>query len=141
MVTPKAIICVGNRLMPDDNLGPLVYDFLADSVLPSDVTLIDGGLRGLDLLADLEGRRRVVFADALDADQSPGPVVLDGYEVAASAWGFGHSAGLPYLLGALPYGVTAPPASVVVGAPAPAGAAMVGRVARQCLALVDHDST
>lgn len=134
-----AIIGVGNRLMPDDNLGPRVHDLLAESDLPSDVALIDGGLRGLDLWPEMEGRRRVVFADALTEGVSSGVAVFDGQDLATMASAFGHGAGLPYLLGALPYMVASPPESVVVGAPAPAGEETVRIVARHCLAMINHD--
>lgn len=98
------IICIGNRLVADDDFGPRVYDCLAAAPLPADVHIVDGGLAGLDLLRHLENCRCAVFVDAVDGFAGPGElVVLSGDEVARqSTGGFDHGAGLPYLLRVLP---------------------------------------
>lgn len=138
-----AIICVGNRFAPGDAVGCRVYDRLAGRPLPEDVALFDGGLCGLDLVHLVEGRRRVVFADAVTGMAATGAVVvLDGAEVAALAQRYGHSAGLPYLLHLLPRICPAPvPEILVVGAEtaldAAGGidAAVVEALAARCLEL------
>ena len=97
--------------------------------------LIDGGLKGLDLWPELDGRRRVVFADALEGGVAGGSgvTVLSDSEVMTGAGGFGHGAGLPYLLGMLPHVAALPPETAVVGAPGPALPETVAAVAARCL--------
>ena len=68
------IIGVGNPLCTDDGLGiHFVHRLqgLAES-LPSGVEIVDGGTGGLDLLPFMEGKRRVIFVDAMDAGEEPG---------------------------------------------------------------------
>ncbi len=98
------IICVGNRFVDSDSIGPRVYDSLARREIPEDVSLIDGGLMGLDLLRFVEGARCVIFVDALNGFAPPGrPVVLD-HRRALEGWPamYGHDGGLEYLLRMLP---------------------------------------
>lgn len=113
-----AIICLGNRLAPGDDLGCRVFDQLSDMSLPADVALIDGGLCGLDLLYLIEGKQRVVFADAVTGMAAHDEiVVLDRAGVAAYAANYGHGAGLPYLLHLLPKVCRSPlPEIALVGA-------------------------
>jgi hydrogenase maturation protease len=136
MDRPARIICVGNRHVPGDDLGPRVHDLLAVSPLPGGVELVDGGLRGLDLLRTVEGAGRAVFVDAVAGFAPPGEVVTLGREVVAAlaegAWG--HAAGLPHLFHLLPRvcdGVM--PEVMLIGAETPAGAAMVAAVAARAL--------
>ena len=131
MGRPRRIICVGNRQVPGDDLGPNVHDLLAGGPLPDGIELIDGGLHGLDLLRAVEGAGRAVFVDALDGFGDPGTVLtLDRHQVAALADGpWGHHAGLPYLFHLLPQvcdGVV--PEVLLVGAELPAGHEVVARV-------------
>ncbi|CUW39306.1 putative hydrogenase maturation protease [Magnetospirillum sp. XM-1] len=104
MARPARIICVGNRLVPGDDLGPRVHDLLAGSALPVGVELVDGGLRGLDLLRAVEGAARAVFVDCVEGFAPPGEVVTlargEVADLADGAWG--HDAGLPYLFAMLP---------------------------------------
>ncbi len=99
-----AIICIGNRFVNGDDLGPRVYDSLAQREIPGDVLLIDGGLMGLDLLGIVEGLRRVVFVDVLQGFAPPGrPVVLDrAAALAEERIAYGHNGGLTFLLRMLP---------------------------------------
>jgi hydrogenase maturation protease len=101
----KRIICVGNRYVSHDMAGLLVYERLLESTLPPDVQVIDGGLAGLNLLPLVEGAERVVFVDQVAGFQENGDqiVILTAEEVAGLAGGqYGHSAGLAFLLRALP---------------------------------------
>lgn len=139
MTAPLAIVCLGNRLTPADDLGPRVHDHLATDRLPNDIALLDGGLKGLDLWPELDGRRRVVFADVLAGESGPGVAVIRGAAVTATAPAFGHGAGLPYLLAMLPHVAASVPETAVVGAPAPAETETVHAVARRCLEVVTHD--
>ncbi|MEW5721574.1 MAG: hydrogenase maturation protease [Thermodesulfobacteriota bacterium] len=100
----KRIICLGNRYVPDDAAGPLVYDRLVSSSLPPDLEVVDGGLGGLNLLHFLEDVERVVFVDRVSGFGRPQEtILLEGTEVAALAEGsYDHAAGLPYLLRVMP---------------------------------------
>lgn len=110
----KRIICIGNRYVPGDDVGPRVYDRLQELSLPPDVEVMDGGLGGLRLLAHALGVERVVFVDAVCGFGAPGEVrVLDAADVAASApASFDHAAGLAYLVRVL-LEMGAPPMFVV----------------------------
>lgn len=143
-MSQTAIICLGNRFAPGDDIGCQVYDHLARTSLPADIVLIDGGLCGLDLLPLMESKRRVVFADALTGMATDEAViVLDRAAVAAYASHYGHGAGLPYLLHLLPQVCSGPlPEIALVGAETASEAATdattVHAVAARCLELAVH---
>lgn len=144
-MAPTAIICLGNRWVAGDALGCRVYDQLAGTLLPADIALIDGGLCGIDLLHLMSGRRRVICVDAVTGLAAVDEiVVLDRHAVAAYATGYGHGAGLPYLLHLLP-AVCPPPLPVVtlVGAECQINSAAaeptVRAVAARCLELAVDD--
>lgn len=98
------IICVGSRLVESDAIGPHVYDFLARRSLPENVSLMDGGLAGLDLLRYVEGMDCVVFVDSLVGFAPPGcPVVLNrSAAIEEMPAGYAHDGGLTWLLRMLP---------------------------------------
>ena len=104
MEKKSRIICVGSRLVESDAIGPHVHDFLARRSLPENVSLMDGGLAGLDLLRYLEGVDCVVFVDSLVGFAPPGcPVVLDhGAAMEEMPAGYAHDGGLSWLLRLLP---------------------------------------
>jgi hydrogenase maturation protease len=133
------IICIGARLQPADAAGPRVHDLLARSALPPAVELHDGGLRGLDLASLVLDAGRVVFVDAVAGfAPAPGVVALSAAEVAAEAAPcFGHAAGLPYLLRALPLlaGDRPLPSIAVVGIEGPADEQRVAEAAAAALRL------
>ncbi len=132
------IICIGNRLAAEDQAGPRVFDRLGAAPLPPAVELADGGLAGIDLARLVEGVERVVFVDSVAGFGRPGRVVvLSAAEVAAEAEaGFGHGAGLPYLLRMLPVLLDGPlPEVAVVGVEGAAGDAAVEAAAGRSLAL------
>ena len=136
MAGPARVICVGNRHVPGDDLGPRVHDLLASGPLPIDIELIDGGLLGLDLLRLVEGAGRAVFVDAVAGFAPPGEVVaLPREEVAALAeGGWGHESGLPHLFHLLPRVCDGePPEVILVGAEPPSGSAVVAAVALRAL--------
>lgn len=105
------ILCVGNRFVGGDDFGPRVYDTLAGMERPANVEIVDGGLAGLNLLRYLEDGCPVVFVDAVSGFAAPGEItVIDGAMIARQATGgFGHEAGLPFLLRVLPAAVDTPP--------------------------------
>lgn len=99
----RRIVCIGNRLRPEDAFGPLVYDALLNRGVPDSVELIEGGLAGLNLLWVFDDADVVVFVDAaVGLSERNRPIVLGIEEAAASAaQRFDHAAGLPYLLRAM----------------------------------------
>ncbi len=99
------IICIGNRLVPKDAAGTAVFDRLQELNLPVGITVVEGGLAGLNLLPLLEQGGRVVFVDSVSGFSKEGTiVVLDKMDViqSLSPAHYGHGAGLPYLLSVLP---------------------------------------
>lgn len=135
-----AIICLGNRYVPGDDVGCRVYDHLAGSALPPEVEIIDGGLCGLDLLRPVEGKRRVVFADAVAGLAEPGEiVVLSREQVAGYAGRYGHGAGLPYLLQLLPQVCQPPlPEIALVGAEGVVDEDTIRILAERCMEIAIH---
>ena len=134
------IICLGNRYLAGDDVGCRVFDQLSSAPPSPGIEVVDGGLCGLDLLSLLEGKTRVVFADALIGLAAPDRVVvLEGSEVAARASHYGHSAGLPFLLSMLPHALSPPwPEIALVGADGMADESTVRAVAERCLEIASH---
>ena len=101
-----SIICIGNRFIEEDAAGLQVFDRLQKmQPLPAGISLVEGGLAGLDLLPHLEQGGRVVFVDAVKGVTGAGNiVVLKQQEIlqTPSQRQFDHVAGLPYLLAVLP---------------------------------------
>lgn len=69
--------------MTDDGVGVKVVHGLQDNYsFPDDVTVLDGGTLGLDLLPRLEGVERLLVVDALETGGAPGTAVrLFGEEI------------------------------------------------------------
>ena len=134
------VICLGNRYIPGDDLGCRVFDYLAGISTPPDIEVIDGGLCGLDLLRLVEGKTRVVFADAVVGIAEAGTiVVLNREEVADYAGCYGHSAGLPYLLRLLPQLCPPPlPEITLVGAQGAVDEHTVRILAQRCMEIAIH---
>lgn len=105
------IICIGNRLVADDDFGPRVYDALAAMDLPPGIEIVDGGLAGLDLLRHLDDGREALFIDNVAGYAAKGELtVIGGDELARQSTGiYGHDAGLPFLVQVLPQVVDRPP--------------------------------
>lgn len=77
------VLGLGNSLMTDDALGSRAVAALAEKfTFPPQVTVLDGGTLGLDLLPRLEGVGRLLILDAIDMGAAPGTVFrLEGEEV------------------------------------------------------------
>ena len=136
------IICLGNRFVPGDDAGCRVFDCLkADA--PDDLEIIDGGLCGLDLLRMVEGKKRVVFVDAVAGMAEPGDIVaLDREQVAAFAGSYGHGAGLPYLMRLLPEVCETPfPEITLVGIEGIADAPAIRALAARCLEVARREAS
>lgn len=71
-----AVLCVGNRLMLDDGLGPAVYDAVREDYdLPDSVDLYDLGCLTLDMLNAVRDYDLIITVDAVDGtDAAPGTV-------------------------------------------------------------------
>lgn len=100
----RKIICIGNRLIPEDSAGPQMYALLQSTPLPADVELIDGGTKGLDLLSCFDGASQVVLIDQVSGFAGADGVVLLAGEalLKATEKRFDHQAGIGYLLRLLP---------------------------------------
>jgi len=137
------IVCVGNRLVSCDDLGPRVFDELSRRELPEGVEAVDGGLRGLDLLTCVEQSDRVVFVDAVAGFAQPGDVVeLRGEEAYhAASQRFDHAAGLGYLLQVLPAVCEGPPPEwILLGGEQPGGASIVEALAERAVELATSNA-
>jgi hydrogenase maturation protease len=67
------IACIGNIFFGDDAFGCEVAQRLSKCELPSDVTVVDFGIRGYDLAMRLEDKwDAIVFVDAMPSDHPPG---------------------------------------------------------------------
>ncbi|WP_020678212.1 HyaD/HybD family hydrogenase maturation endopeptidase [Geopsychrobacter electrodiphilus] len=77
------VMGLGNLLMSDDGLGSRVITELERRFVPcEEVSLLDGGTLGLDLLPRLEGIEKLLIIDALEMGAEPGVVFrLEGEEV------------------------------------------------------------
>ena len=77
------VLGLGNSIMTDDGFGVEVVNTLASRYhFQGEVSLLDGGTLGLDLLPRLEGVDTLLIIDALDMRTEPGRVFrLEGDEV------------------------------------------------------------
>lgn len=77
------VLGLGNSIMTDDGFGVEVVNTLASRYLfQGEVSLLDGGTLGLDLLPRLEGVESLLIIDALDMRVEPGRIFrLEGAEV------------------------------------------------------------
>lgn len=73
-----AVFCVGNSLMCDDGLGPVVYEELTRSYeFPNDVQLRDVGCMGMDMLDYVNGCEYIITVDAIDGTGQPVGTVFE----------------------------------------------------------------
>lgn len=70
------VLGVGNLVMSDDGIGVLVVQKLQREYrLPPEVTVMDGGTLGLDILPRLENIERLIVVDALETGKVPGSCI------------------------------------------------------------------
>ncbi len=71
-----AVICVGNKLMMDEGIGPAVYEKLVtDYVIPDNVRMLDVGCMSLDLIGLVDECDCIITVDAVDGTgEAPGTV-------------------------------------------------------------------
>jgi hydrogenase maturation protease len=112
------VIGIGNTIHRDDGAGVHALRKLEDDPrLPNNTVLVDGGTRGLELLADVHGCSRLLLLDAVDVGEKPGTIIrmtaadLHGLPGAASV----HQLGLADLLSTLPLISDTPTEVVLLG--------------------------
>jgi len=136
------IVCLGTSLVEGDAAGPHIFERLRQMELPAQVELVDGGLKGLNLLAALERIERVVFVDSVQGfRQSPGIVMLPlpHPDIDDQAGCYGHQAGLGYLLAIAPAVLEKPlPECLLVGIEGPPGPEVCLEAAQRCIQLADN---
>ena len=72
-----AVLCVGNRLMLDDGVGPAVYDeLLASYDIPGTVELLDMGCLSIAMLDRVREFDVIITVDAVDDSGQPAGTVL-----------------------------------------------------------------
>ncbi len=72
-----AILCVGNKLMLDDGLGPAVYEDLQKRyIFPENVSLYDIGCLSMDMLFVVRDSDVVISVDAVDGTDKPAGTVF-----------------------------------------------------------------
>jgi hydrogenase maturation protease len=73
-MTTVLVVCVGNRLIGDDAVGPIVFDALSKSTLPSSVRLCLLETRGIEVLDELAGEDLLIVIDAVRFSAPPGTI-------------------------------------------------------------------
>jgi hydrogenase maturation protease len=69
---PILVLGVGNLVLTDEGVGIHVVHRMQEMDLPSHVEVLDGGTMGLDLLDDIEGRKKVIIVDTVKGGGPPG---------------------------------------------------------------------
>jgi len=77
LTTMKILVLgLGNILLQDEGLGCRVIERLqSEYIFPAEVTVLDGGTLGLDLLGLIEDSARVIIIDALRSNLAPGALM------------------------------------------------------------------
>jgi len=80
------VLGVGNILLQDEGLGVRALVHLsAHYSLPAEVTVVDGGALGLNLLPLIEDTDALLIIDAIAADQEPGSILrLEGEDISSA---------------------------------------------------------
>lgn len=106
LTAPVLLLGLGNPLMSDDGAGQEILARL-ESEAPDwggKVEFLDGGTQGLALLGRFDGRKAVLFLDAVRLGDKPGAVhMLRGDQLArmGSAGVTAHEGSAPQILAAL----------------------------------------
>ena len=77
------VMGIGNLIMTDDGIGIRAVQLLEERYrFPAEVTVLDGGTLGLELLPKLEGVAKLLVVDAIETGKPPGTLVrLSGDDV------------------------------------------------------------
>jgi hydrogenase maturation protease len=112
------VLGLGNPIRTDDGVGVhAIRRLSANSRLPKDIQIIDGGTLGLDLLPRLRGVSHLLALDAVDTAASPGTLsrFADEELVRLPVSKSVHLLGFADLLGALSLLDDAPDRVVLLG--------------------------
>jgi hydrogenase maturation protease len=112
------VLGLGNTLHSDDGVGPRAIERLkTDTRVPDDVTLIEGGTLGLELLTYVWDCPYLLVLDAADFGQTPGTLVRMSGEDLHTLPGKGsvHQLGVADLLVALRVLARRQPTVVLLG--------------------------
>ena len=66
------ILGIGNLLLKDEGIGVHVVNKMKEMSVPDNVEVLDGGTAGLDLVDFIEGRKKLIVIDAVNAGEKPG---------------------------------------------------------------------
>lgn len=73
-----AVICVGNKLMLDDGVGPFVYEELTKNyTFPSNVEIFDVGCMSYSMINLVDDFDYIITVDAVDATEEPAGSILE----------------------------------------------------------------
>lgn len=117
-VAKIAVLGLGNLMRRDDAVGMLAIELLrTDPRLGPEVSVVEGGTLGLDLLYPLEGITHLLALDAVEAGAEPGTLLrFEGDEMARlPAAKSVHLLGFADLLAAMGLTGSAPREVVVLG--------------------------
>ena len=71
-----AVLGVGNILLSDEGIGVRAIEALTGRyTFSEEMGCIDGGTMGLDLLPFIEGKKRLLIIDAVNASRPPGTII------------------------------------------------------------------
>lgn len=70
------VICVGNKLMLDEGIGPAVYEEMLEQYeIPENVTIRDVGCMSLDMIPYVDAFDAIITVDAVDGtEELPGTI-------------------------------------------------------------------
>jgi len=112
------VIGVGNTILSDEGVGVHAARLLqSDSRVPADVTILDGGTLGLELIPYAADAARVLLLDAMNSGKAPGTLArVTGRDLLDTKGGWSaHQLGVADLIGALFLVSTHPQDIVVLG--------------------------
>ena len=98
------VIGVGNSIHSDDGVGVHAARLLqGDPRVPANVTILDGGTIGLELLPYASDASRLLFLDALNSGEAPGTLIrMTARELLGTSIGWSvHQLGIADLIAAL----------------------------------------
>jgi len=106
------VLGLGNVLLSDEGAGVRAVErLLADCALPANVSALDGGTLGMELLTYFEGMDHLVLLDCVDFDAEPGSLLRlegdairqrTGAQLSPHQTGLGELLALARLQGILP---------------------------------------
>jgi hydrogenase maturation protease len=112
------VLGLGNTLHSDDGVGPRVIERLkTEARVPKDVSLIEGGTLGLELLTYIWNCSYLLVVDAVDVGEPPGTLVRMSSQELQTLPGKGsvHQLGVADLLAALRVLANRTPEVVLLG--------------------------